>query len=228
MRLGIFGGTFNPIHFGHLRAAEEVRYIVDLEKILFVPSGRPPLKASDLIDATHRYAMTRLATDSNGGFVVSDVEVRQKEKSYTVNTMEELCRKYPHDELLFILGIDAFLDIPNWWQPDRLTAMTDFIVVTRPGHLVSEIAQSPYVHDRCVHRGRASNMRAGGDEGPGYDVSRGSINLKSGRRALIVPLTPLDISSTGIRKLLREGKSIKYLLPEAVEHYIYSHNLYRD
>ncbi|HCZ11992.1 MAG TPA: nicotinic acid mononucleotide adenylyltransferase [Nitrospiraceae bacterium] len=207
MKIGILGGTFNPIHFGHLRAAEEARDKTGLDKVVFVPSGNPPLKTADTIDASHRYAMTKLATDSNVDFVVSDVELRQEEKSYTVNTIQRLREIYPEDELFFILGIDAFIDMPNWWQPDILISMTDFILVARPGFDIADAVKSPYVK---------AGQRAGED----------FFKLKSGKKVIPLEITPLGISSTDIRRLLREGLSIKYLLPEPVERYIYGHDLY--
>lgn len=207
MKLGIFGGTFNPIHFGHLRAAEEVREKVNLDKVIFIPSGNPPLKSQDLIDAFHRYSMTRLATASNVNFVVSDIEINQTEKSYTVNTIQRLYEIYSGDELFFILGIDAFLDIPNWWQPELLMSMLDFIIVTRPGFDLSDITKSPYIE-------KSKEQSA-------------LYTLTSGKKALLINITPLDISSTNIRRLLKRGLSIKYLLPEAVEKYLHDYNLYR-
>ncbi|MCL4457921.1 MAG: nicotinate-nucleotide adenylyltransferase [Nitrospirae bacterium] len=209
MKLGILGGTFNPIHFGHLRAAEETRDKAGLDKVVFVPSGNPPLKTADTIDASHRYIMTKLATDSNVDFVVSDVELRQEEKSYTVNTIQRLREIYPEDELFFILGVDAFMDMPNWWLPDVLMSMVDFILVTRPGFDMADVAKSPYIED---------GQRAGED----------FLRLVSGKKVIPVQVTPMDISSTEIRRLLREGLSIKYLLPEPVERYIYGHDLYRQ
>lgn len=207
MRLGIFGGTFNPIHFGHLRAAEEAREQVRLDKVIFMPSGNPPLKASDLIDAQHRYAMTKLATDSNVNFVVSDIELRGREKSYTVNTINKLKEIHSGDDLFFILGIDAFLDIPNWWQPEKLISMIDFIIVTRPGFNPKDILKSPYIKkDRFASK---------------------SLVMTSGRKIIFVQITNIDISSTEIRRLLKENKSIKYLLPEIAEQYIYSNRLYK-
>ncbi|MBA4348960.1 MAG: nicotinic acid mononucleotide adenylyltransferase [Thermodesulfovibrio sp.] len=212
MRLGIFGGTFNPIHYGHLRAAEEVRYKINLDRVIFIPSGNPPLKSSELSDAAHRYAMTKLATDLNVNFVVSDIELRQTGKAYTVNTLERLFEIYAGDELFFVLGIDAFLDIPNWRQPDRLIGMIDFIILTRPGFDLKDIIKSPFIS------GRIKTDRIVGE----------TITLKGGRKAIIVDIRPLDISSTEIRELAREDKSIKYILPEAVEKYIYTHNLYKS
>lgn len=227
MKLGILGGTFNPIHFGHLRAAEEARERVKLDKIIFMPSGNPPLKTIDLIGASHRYAMARLATASNVNFVVSDLEIRQIEKSYTVNTIQRLYEIYPGDELFFILGIDAFLDIPNWWHPDMLTGMIDFVLVTRPGFDLTDVLKSPYVKRQSCHCEEQSSGAISTNEIAPPSACNDIFQLKSGRKALVLQMTPMGISSTEIRRLLREGKSIKYLLPDKVEEYIYQHNLYR-
>lgn len=208
MRLGIFGGTFNPVHFGHLRAAEEAKERIGLDKVIFIPSGNPPIKTEDLIEPSHRYTMTRLATDSNVSFVVSDIELRGSEKSYTVKTLQQLIEIYPDDELFFILGIDAFLDIPNWWQSDSLISMVDFVLMTRPGFDFVDIADSPYVL---------------APPSLSYDFWL----LVSGKKVFPVEITPLAISSTRIRSLLKDGSSIRYLLPEVVEQYIYEHNLYK-
>jgi len=212
MKLGIFGGTFNPIHFGHLRAAEEVRYLIDLDKVIFMPSGNPPLKSSDLAEASHRYAMTRLATQSNVNFLVSDIEMRQDVKSYTIATVDTLSRTYPEDELFFIMGLDAFLDLPNWRQPERLITSIDFIIVTRPGFEVKELNASPYVEGEAIK----------------FNAGVASFRLRGGRKAWVAAVSVFDVSSTTIRRLAMKGKSIKYLLPEAVEHYILSHRLYSD
>lgn len=217
MRLGIFGGTFNPVHFGHLRTAEEVGYKFNLDTVIFIPSGNPPLKMLDMPDAHHRYEMTRLATESNVKFSLSDVELRQTGKSYTVNTLQRLREAYPDDELFFILGADAFLDLHNWWQPDRLIGMADFIVVARPDFSPEGVGKSPYIEQKSH----------GDDAVPADDANAAGFRLKGGRRAFFVRVTPLGISSTGIRMLVKEGKSIRYLVPEAVEKYIYAHSLYR-
>jgi nicotinate-nucleotide adenylyltransferase len=212
MRLGIFGGTFNPVHFGHLRSAEAVRYLIDLDKVIFMPSGNPPLKSADLVDASHRYTMTRLATQSNVNFLVSDIEMRENEKSYTVETVERLGSAYPNDHLFFILGLDAFLDLPDWREPEKLIDSIDFIIVTRPGFEMNELNASPFIEDDIS----------------GFNDGVTSCRLKGGRRAFIAAISAFDVSSTNIRRLLREGRSIKYLLPEAVEQYILSHRLYSD
>jgi nicotinate-nucleotide adenylyltransferase len=210
LRLGIFGGTFNPIHSGHLRTAEEAGYILGLDKVIFVPTGTPPLKDRDTVEASRRFAMATLAAASNKGFAVSDFEAGKRGKSYTVDTLRMFHKKYSGAELFFILGIDAFLDMPKWRQPERLTGMTDFIIVSRPGFSFDEIARSPYVQTV---------------ESPGGAYALCS--LVSGRRAFLVPVTQMDISSTGIRHLIKQKKSIKYLLPASVERYIKKHKLYQ-
>ena len=210
MRLGIFGGTFNPIHSGHLRTAEEVRYKLRLDKVIFVPSGNPPLKEYDAVEASHKLAMAALAAASNKYFIVSDIEAGSRRKSYTVDTLRTLKKKYPGDELYFILGSDAFLEIPKWRQPEKLTGMTDFIIVLRPGCGRDAIANSTYI--KRINTESAHDFQ--------------SYRLVSGRLAFLVPVTQLDISSTGIRNLIRQNKSVKYLLPESVERYIRKHKLY--
>jgi nicotinate-nucleotide adenylyltransferase len=217
VKTGIFGGTFNPIHYGHLRTAEELRYRLGLDRIIFIPAGTPPLKRAELVPAAHRLAMTCLAVEKNSGFLVSAIEINREECSYTVNTIRELRALYPEDELLLILGIDAFLDIPLWWQPDELLAMVDFAVVTRPGFDIAEILKSPYIQ-----------QKGQGARGKGQENISEPWTLKGGRRLFTVPVTPLGISSTAIRALIREGKSIRYLLPEAVAEYIAGHGLYRQ
>jgi nicotinate-nucleotide adenylyltransferase len=219
MRLGIFGGTFNPIHYGHLRAAEEARQRVGIDKIIFVPSGNPPLKSQDLIAASHRYAMAMLATASNANFVVSDIEISQAGKSYTVDTIERLIEMYPEDELFFILGVDAFLEIPNWWQPEKLISLVDFVIVTRHGIDLMDVMKLPYIQNtEDITQNTAPLTNPSPSD---------SWLLTSGRKAIVLQMTPLGISSTQIRRLVREGDSIKYLLPEIVENYIYKNNLYR-
>lgn len=229
MKLGILGGTFNPIHYGHLRAAEEAREIVGIDKIIFVPSGNPPLKNQDLIDASHRYAMVRLATASNANFMVSDIEINQAGKSYTADTIERLIEIYPEDELFFIFGVDAFLDIPNWWQPEKLISLVDFVIVTRHGINLMDVLKSPYVAE--YRRQSTENRHNQDTDNRMQRADKKSLSfdfclLTSGRKAILLQMTLLGISSTQIRRFVREGDSIKYLLPETVENYIYKNNLY--
>ncbi len=228
MKVGIFGGTFNPIHFGHLRAAEEVRYMQGLDQVIFLPAGIPPLKTSDLEESAHRYTMTELATAGNRRFVVSDIETRASGKCYTVNTLEEIGKLYPRDELVFILGVDAFLDIPHWWHPEQLIGMTDFIIVTRPGYETGSVLTSPYLAATAEERGTfQAGLPYDGEPTPhNVGLRASTLTLTSGRKAVVVSVSPLAISSTAIRALVMAGHSIKYLLPDSVDEYIHAHELY--
>ena len=216
MRIGVFGGTFNPIHYGHLRAAEEVKETLGLDKVLLVPSGNPPLKTGDLADAPKRYEMVKLATAGNRAFDVLDIESVKPAKSYTVETLEVLLNRYSDSELYFMLGMDAFLDIPNWWKPEKLVSMVNFAVISRPGRKFEDLLSSPY-----LDVGR-DDLKALDDSGGEFKI----IRLKSLKEAALVRITALDISSSDIRRRIREGQSIKYLLPENVESFIISHKLY--
>lgn len=221
MRLGIFGGTFNPVHYGHLRVAEEARVKNDLDKVIFIPSGNPPIKISELADASARYLMTSLAVDSNPDFIVSDLEIRQIEKSYTVNTVERLREIYSDDELFLILGIDAFLDMPAWRQPEKITEIIDFIVVTRLGYNFSDVLSSPYIKS---HQSFALAMLNAGL--PFIGEHKIELQLLSGRSIIFTKITPIGISSTYIRGLVKKGESIKYLVPDKVEKFIHEYTLY--
>ncbi len=219
MKVGVFGGTFNPIHYGHLRAAEEVREKLGFEKILFVPSGKPPLKTKDIAAAAHRFEMTRLAVLDNTFFEISDIETRRTGKSYTVKTIEELKKAYPSREFYLILGTDAFLDIPNWRRPERLIALANFVIISRPGFRFADLRQSPYIQK--INRQTLKKI-----DKAEQDVCTSA--LESRREAVLLRVTPIEISATDIRDTLKEGKSIKYLLPAEVQSYIIKNKLYKS
>ena len=218
MKIGIFGGTFNPVHYGHLRPAEEAREKLGLDRVLFIPSGNPPLKINDIADAWHRYRMTQLAVQDNRFFEVLDIECKRPVKSYTVDTLTSLLNMYKNSEFYFILGIDAFLDIPNWWMPDKLVSLVNFILLSRPGRRFEELTFSPYL---SVAKHVLTSIDAA--EAESY-----SIRLDTGRELIMLNVTPVNISSTDIRRRIRSGSSIKYLLPEQVESFIISDSLYTD
>lgn len=216
MKVGIFGGTFNPIHYGHLRAAEEVREKLALDKILFIPSGKPHLKTKEIADAKHRYEMTRLAIVNNVFFELSDIEFKLSGKSYTVKTIEALKKANPEAEFFFILGIDAFLDILQWWQPERLITITHFVIISRPGFKFIDLQALPYMKiDQKILK-----------EFDRFENEICVTKLKSNREAILLKLTPIGISSTEIRRLIKQGISIKYLLPAEVQSYIITNKLY--
>lgn len=208
MRLGIFGGTFNPIHFGHLRVAEEVRQALDLEKVVFVPSYLPPHKelASD-VPGSLRLEIVRLAVRSNPFFELSPFEVEQGGNSYSVRTIEHLRQRY-RTTPFFILGRDAFNEIMTWFEPVRLFDLAHFVVMSRPG------AERPELREVL------------GDEASRFEKTSDGYVSREGNRIVFVNVTSLDISSSKIRDLCRKGRSITYLVPREVEEYIRSERMY--
>jgi len=219
LKVGVFGGTFNPIHNGHLRAAEEVREKLGFDRILFIPSGKPPLKTKDIAVAAHRFEMARLAILDNPFFEISDIETKRTGKSYTVKTIEELKKAYPSREFYLILGIDAFLDIPNWRHPERLIELANFVIISRPGFQFADLKLSPYIQK--INRRTLKSI-----DDAEQDVC--ALALESRREAVLLGITPMQISATWIRNALKEGKSIKYLLPAEVQSYIINNKLYKS
>lgn len=219
MKIGIFGGTFNPVHYGHLRAAEEVQETFAFNRLLFVPAGQPPLKRSIIPDPYHRYEMTKIALRGNRFFEISDIETKSEGPSYSIDTVKCLKKKYRRSDVFFIIGIDAFLDVPKWRQPDSLIESAHFIIISRPGYCFSDLFSLPYFPGTTKKRLREF------DRGTGRKIS---LQFKTGKRAFLFKITGIDISASRIRNLMKRGKSIKYLLPESVESYIISHKLYTD
>jgi nicotinate-nucleotide adenylyltransferase len=218
LKVGIFGGTFNPIHYGHLRAAEEVKEKLAIDKILFIPSGNPPLKTRDIAEAKHRYEMARLALEDSTLFELSDIECRLPGKSYTIKTVEILNEMNPNSEFFLVLGIDAFLDIPNWRHPEELMKLTNFILISRPGLRFADLKTSPYLKIN-----RKTFLELDRKQTEHYTAT-----LQTGNKAELLNITPIGISSTEIRNLVRRGKSLKYLLPAKVQSYIITNKLYRS
>ena len=140
MKIGILGGTFNPIHIGHLILAEETREKIGLDKIIFIPTYFPPHKeGSDIAKASHRLAMVKLATSDNPKFSVSDLEIKRDGRSYTIDTIKELKALYPQDELNFIIGSDLLEYLDEWKDLDEIIKLVKFIVATRPGYPLEKI-----------------------------------------------------------------------------------------
>ena len=134
MRLGLMGGTFDPIHHGHLVAADEARYAFNLDRVLFIPTGHPWMKGGHVASAEERYEMTLLATRDNPAFEVSRIEIDRDGPTYTVDTLRELHANEPDADLFFITGADAILDILSWKDPDEAMELATFVAVTRPGY----------------------------------------------------------------------------------------------
>jgi len=213
-RLGLFGGTFNPIHYGHLRSAEEVAEALDLDQIWFIPAALPPHKSrADVTSFEVRLALTRLAVGRHPRLKVSDVEGRRPGKSYTIDTLHHFREEFgPQGELYFILGMDSMLEIATWKAYRELFTLSHFVVLDRPGYDRDRL-------DEILKRQVNPDFQA--------LSSREGFQHPSGYRVLVQNTTLLDISGTRIRHLVREGRSIRYLLPEPVRRFILKNNLYR-
>jgi nicotinate-nucleotide adenylyltransferase len=209
-RVGLFGGTFNPIHWGHLRPAEEIREQFGLSRVIFIPVHVPPHKKAGVVSSAHRVAMVQKAIRGNRCFQVSDIELQRPGKSYSIDTIRHfhgLSRG--QDELFFILGTDAFREIHTWKDYPAFFSACNFIVMTRPGARVEQAAEL---------LPRASRKA--------FTLREHCLVHSSGCRIYIAPVTQLDISSTVIRDCAAGGKSIRYLVPSDVERYIAEHRLY--
>ena len=197
-RLGIFGGTFDPVHIGHLAAAERVREDARLDAVVFMPAGVPVFKLDKKVTpGEDRLAMCRLATAENPFFDVSDIEVKRAGNTYTYETLRVLREHYPENvELHFIAGADAVLSLGKWRNAAELTKLAHFIAMTRPGYSKEEAEQAVYV------------------EGERMDVS-------------FLEVPGLNISSSYVRECVGENRTIRYIVPESVREYIARHQLYR-
>lgn len=194
-RVGVMGGTFNPIHTGHLVTAEEARHAFALDLVAFVPAGQPWQKEGvDVAPAEDRYLMTVIATASNPAFAVSRAEIDRAGPTYTIDTLRVMRDTYPGAELFFITGADAILSILTWKEPEEVLREARFIAATRLG----------------------------------YDLERLEKELPQGLedRVLIMEIPALAISSTDVRARVREGRPIRYLVPEGVARYIEKTGLY--
>jgi nicotinate-nucleotide adenylyltransferase len=208
-RIGLMGGTFDPIHNGHLIMAEEVRVELDLDMVLFIPAGQPPHKlykpGYHTTAAYHRMAMVQLAISSNNFFIASRVEIDRSGPSYLVDTLRILHEQLPAEaQLTFILGWDSLQELPHWHQPaDVLEQLTHLAAVGRPGY-GDKIAYN--VDDDKELVSRLPELT---------------------QKLCVVSTPPIGISSTDLRRRVAEGRPIKYQVPEAVEQYIHTHHLYR-
>jgi nicotinate-nucleotide adenylyltransferase len=217
MKIGIYGGTFNPVHYGHLRTAQEVAETMCLDRVIFVPAGETPFDKPDLAEGPHRYKMVKSAIAGNSHFMISSLETRTRGKSFTVDTISSLSGKYKKSDLFFILGIDAFLDMPLWKKPDRLVNLTNIVVISRPGFTFAGLTKSPYLDKvplkilRDLDKGKLGLFA--------FDVS-------AKRKGFLLNVTALNISASHIRELIRAGKNTDYLLPESVKSYIIANTLY--
>jgi nicotinate-nucleotide adenylyltransferase len=214
MKWGLFGGTFDPIHFGHLRAAEEMMEIFQLNRIIFVPSSRPPHKLeAEITSFYHREQMVRMSIEGNVNFSFSEVENLRAGKSYSVETVEYILNKYMDNlELFFIVGQDAFEAVTTWKDWEKLLLLCNFAVMTRPGYINKGL-------DNILTKEFAARFA--------YDKEVDGYKGPTGHTIYFRHSTFLDISSSRIRLMAKTGNSVRYITPDNVRHYIAKNGLYK-
>jgi len=200
-RIGIFGGTFNPVHMGHLIMAQDALEAFDLSKILFVPCDLPPHKdASHLASAAHRAAMLERAIEDNPDFEICDIEIRRGGTNYSIDTIRHLRKLYPRHDLFFIIGSDSLMELHQWKDIDELLRLCRFVTFVRPGFAPQKASAKALKLETGLSRDLIKNVAA---------------------------VHQIDISSSDIRHRAAEGMSIRYLVPSFVEIYIAEHHLYK-
>ena len=220
MRIGLFGGTFDPIHLGHLRAVEEVAETFDLYKTFLIPAARPPHKPHrEISPAGDRLEMMRLAVGSRASFEISDIELRRTGPSYTVDTLSHFKQTAPDRDYYLIVGLDAFLEIDTWKAYLEIFKQVPVIIMARPGGLPEPALSSWQAVADFIRQNISGGYRI--TDGGAFDADGGYEPIH------FIDVSLLDISGTGIRDSIRRGKSIRYLVPKEVEDYIRQRGLYQ-
>jgi nicotinate-nucleotide adenylyltransferase len=197
MRLGLFGGTFDPIHLGHLILAEQCREACNLDRVWFVVAGEPPHKRGDRTPVAHRLEMARIAIAGHPHFEVSEIEASRPGPHYSVETLASVRAERPQDDLFFLIGADSLVDLPGWRDPAGIARLATIVVVNRPGIEEIEPANLP-------------------EFGP------------VAKPLQLVTIPPIGIASSDLRRRLADNRTIRYLVPRAVEAYIQAHGLYSE
>lgn len=221
MRLGLLGGSFNPIHRCHLSIAQSARQLMHLDRVLLIPTGDPPHKQpGTLASAQHRYNMVQLAIQDEPAFALSDIEIRRSGKSYSIDTVLALQKEYgPDTTLFFIIGLDAFLDLPSWKEAEGLLQSCHFVVISRPSTNFLAVASIPLFLE--VPKDKLLALDAG-------QVKRADLSLQNGRTMTFLKLPPCESSASDIRARVHDGRPLANLLPPLVESYILREGLYME
>jgi nicotinate-nucleotide adenylyltransferase len=206
--IGIFGGTFDPIHYGHLRTAFEMLQALQLTEIRFFPSGDPPHRGETYADAVSRAEMVRVAIMQQPGFTIDDRELRRDGRSYTIDTLAELREELPGHSLSLIVGMDAFLGLETWHRWDEILGLAHIVVAHRPGWRAPDIGPlGTLLSDSGTHR--VDDL---------HENTHGRIHIHA--------VTQLEISSTEIRDLVSAGRDPRFLMPDAVRDVIAASGCY--
>ncbi len=216
-RIGLLGGTFDPVHFGHLRMAEEAREVAGLDEVWLIPSGQPPHRPDGPVASpADRCKMLRLAIENAPGLRVEPVELERAGPSFTIDTLRELDRRHPGKAFALILGFDAFREIHFWREFDAVLGAVDLVVTSRPPDVVVHGEDGQHFSRLPIAVTRSFF----------YDEHIRGYLHGSGHRLEFVPVTALDVSSSDLRRRLGEGLSIRYLVPDATLAFIEESGLY--
>jgi nicotinate-nucleotide adenylyltransferase len=210
MPIGIFGGTFDPIHYGHLRSAFEMLQALRFEEVRFIPCGDPPHRGTTYADAEQRLQLVRLAIEGQQGFVADDRELRRGGRSFTIDTLATLREEFPDRSLGLIVGMDAFLGLPGWHRWDEILDVAHIVVAHRPGWKAPDIGVlGELISDYGTHR--VDDLHA---------APHGRVHIHA--------VTQLEIASTEIRDLVAAGRDPRFLMPDAVRDFILETGLYKE
>jgi nicotinate-nucleotide adenylyltransferase len=214
-RIGLFGGTFNPVHSGHLKAAEAVQKRFLLDKILFIPSYIPPHKdTAEIASPSHRLKMVEIALRDFSHFIPCSIEIEAEEKSYSIITINRIKKLYPKSWIFFILGVDGFLEVDTWKDYEQLLEQCFFVVMSRPGYLLDDAKK--------ILEGKYGEKM--------YKLAKSEVikdEMLVSFRIFLLPIDALDIASTEIRGIIKRGDSIKDMVLERVEDYMRENRLYK-
>ncbi len=217
-RLGLFGGTFNPIHNGHVLAALEIRRRLGMRHLFFIPSAQPPHKDGlGLVSAHDRLEMVRLAIRPHSGLEVSDIEIRRGGRSYTIDTIQHFKASGPRRELYFLVGMDAFLEIDTWKRSKQLFEEAAFVVMSRPPHDMTDALRARL--ERFIGRNISDDYH--------FEADRDRFRHPRNPPIILMRVAPVDISSSRIRAMLARGESTDMWIPPAVADFIARKGLYQ-
>jgi nicotinate-nucleotide adenylyltransferase len=221
MRIGLFGGTFNPVHFGHLRAALEIREGFGLDEVILIPAALPPHKIPvEVADAADRMQMLNLALENIPGLKLSDVELKRSGPSYTIDTVQHLKQTLPDpSQIYLIMGIDAFLEINTWKSYNELLEQIPFIIISRP----NTGGSGTHLGWKCLKDYLVLKI----SKDYVFSESQNCYRAKDKQPVYIYEVTGLDISSTRIRSLISKGRPVRFLVPQKVTEFIKSKGLYK-
>lgn len=220
MFIGLLGGSFNPIHNGHLHIARHISRLLQLDQVLFIPTGDPPHKdTASLAPAFHRLAMVKLALNPFPQFAVHEREIHFQGISYTYDTLSQLIQEFPTDTRFgFLIGLDAFLEIQSWKKSDQLFNLCQFIVSSRPGASFTQLRHLPFFPAHDIPQ--LEHLEAG-------TLTRVEVALPDRQTLILLSVPPCEVSASAIRSRIAQKEPVKDWLPAQVESYILRHHLYQ-